>query len=131
LLHDPADWMRQRAADALGKIGGDAALAALWDEFEGRRYQRIGYIASALALFSPAVMPRLIEACADSDPDKRYWAAVALGSTGDEQAVPTLERLIAEDQGATVFDGRVSVAAKKGLRTLRRIQAAIAARSTT
>jgi hypothetical protein len=56
---------------------------------------------------------------------------VALGSTGDDRAVATLERLLAEDRGATVFDGRVSVAAKKGLRTLRRIQAAIAARSET
>jgi hypothetical protein len=43
--------------------------------------------------------------------------------------VPTLQRLIAEDHGATVFDGRVNVAAKKALRTLRRIQAAIAARA--
>jgi HEAT repeat protein len=80
-------------------------------------------------LFTPEVIPRLTEAAASEDPDKRYWAAVALGSTGDDRAVPTLERLMAEDQGATVFDGRVSVAAKKGLRTLRRIQAAIAART--
>jgi HEAT repeat protein len=129
LLRDPADWMRQRAAEALSNIGGDAALAALWDEFEQRRFPRIGYIASALALFTPDVIPRLCEAAAGDDPDKRYWAAVALGSTGDDRAVPTLERLMAEDQGATVFDGRVSVAAKKGLRTLRRIQAAIASRT--
>jgi HEAT repeat protein len=129
LLRDPADWMRQRAAEALSKIGGDAALAALWDEFEHRRYPRIGYIASALALFTPDIIPRLCEAATSGDPDKRYWAAVALGSTGDDRAIPTLERLMAEDQGATVFDGRVSVAAKKGLRTLRRIQAAIASRT--
>lgn len=129
LLRDPADWMRQRAAEALSNIGGDAALAALWHEFEHRGFPRIGYIASALALFTPEVIPRLTEAAASEDPDKRYWAAVALGSTGDDRAVPTLERLMAEDQGATVFDGRVSVAAKKGLRTLRRIQAAIAART--
>jgi HEAT repeat protein len=49
LLRDPADWMRQHAADAMSKIGGDAALAALWDEFDHRQFQRIGYIASALA----------------------------------------------------------------------------------
>jgi HEAT repeat protein len=128
LLRDPADWMRQRAAEALSKIGGDAAFAALWDEFEHRRFHRIGYIASALALFTPEVIPGLCDAAASDDPDKRYWAAVALGSTGDDRAVPTLERLIAEDRGATVFDGRVNVAAKKALRTLRRIQAAIASR---
>jgi HEAT repeat protein len=129
LLEDPAEWMRERTADALSKIGGAEALAALWDELEHRRFQRIGYIASALAQFGPEVLPRLCETAASDDPNKRYWAAVALGSTGDDRAVPTLERLMAEDQGATVFDGRVSVAAKKGLRTLRRIQAAIAART--
>lgn len=129
LLGDPADWMRQAAADALGEIGGDAALAALWDELEHRRFSRIGYIASALALFTPEIIPRLCQAAEGDDPDVRYWAAVALGSTGDDRAVGTLERLMADDQGATVFDGRVSVAAKKGLRTLRRIQQAIASRT--
>ncbi|MFG2044014.1 HEAT repeat domain-containing protein [Dactylosporangium sp. NPDC048998] len=129
LLGDGAEWVRQRAADALAKIGGAEALEALWDEFEHRRFPRIGYIASGLALFTPDIIPRLIEAAADRDPDRRYWAAVALGSTGDERVVPTLERLQAEDRGATVFDGEVRVAAKKALRTARRIQAAIAARA--
>jgi HEAT repeat protein len=128
LLHDPADWMRQRTAEALAKIGGDQALAALWAEFEHRRFSRIGYIASALALFTPAVIPALCEAAGSDDPDQRYWAAVALGSTGDDGAVPTL-RLLMDDDGVTVFDGRVNVAAKKALRTLRRIQTAIAARA--
>ncbi|GAB2681559.1 hypothetical protein GCM10027088_72170 [Nocardia goodfellowii] len=130
LLRDPIAGMRERTAEALGLIGGDAALAALWDEFENRRYYRIGYIASALSTFTPDIIPRLCEAAAGTDPDQRYWAAVALGSTGDDRAVPTLERLMAHDRGATVFDGMVSVAAKKGLRTLRRIQAAIAARES-
>jgi HEAT repeat protein len=129
LLGDPADWMRQRAAEALAAIGGAAALAALWDELENRRFARIGYIASALARFTPDVIPRLAEAAAADDPDQRYWAAVALGSTGDERAVATLERMVADDRGTTVFDGEVRVAARKGLRTLRRIQAAIAART--
>jgi HEAT repeat protein len=128
-LQDSAEWMRQRAAEALAKIGGGAALAALWIEFEDRRFSRIGYIASALALFTPAIIPALCEAAESDDPDRRYWAAVALGSTGDDRAVPTLQRLMAEDQGTTVFDGQVNVAAKKALRTLRRIQTAIAARA--
>jgi HEAT repeat protein len=128
LLRDPADWMRQRTAEALSEIGGDAALAALWDSFEHRRFPRIGYIASALALFTPDILPRLYEAAADPDPNVRYWAAVALGSTGDEGVAPTLQRLMDEDRGVTVFDGHVNVAAKKALRTLRRIQAAIASR---
>ncbi len=38
--------------------------------------------------------------------------------------VPTLERLLT-DPGATVFDGWVKVAAKKALRTQRRIREAI------
>ncbi|WP_327152089.1 HEAT repeat domain-containing protein [Nocardia sp. NBC_01329] len=130
VLRDSIAGMRERGAEALAMIGGDAALAALWDEFENRRYYRIGYIASALAKFAPDVIPRLCEAADSDDPDRRYWAAVALGSTGDDRAVPTLERLMAHDRGTTVFDGMVSVAAKKGLRTLRRIQAAIAARES-
>lgn len=128
LLRDGADWMREHAAEALSRIGGDEALAALWHEFEHRSFQRIGYIASALATFTPEIIPRLETAARSDDPDQRYWAAVALGSTGDERVAPTLERLMAQDRGSTVFDGMVSVAAKKGLRTLRRIQAAIAAR---
>jgi hypothetical protein len=130
LLHDPADWMRNRAAEALATIGGDAALAALWGELDHRRYPRIGHVASALARFPPdVVIPRLIDVAASPDPDQRYWASVALGSTGDDRAVPTLERLLATDRGSTEFAGQVRVAAKKALRTLRRIQAAIAARA--
>ncbi|WP_433220970.1 HEAT repeat domain-containing protein [Dactylosporangium sp. CS-047395] len=128
LLDDEVEWVRQRSADALAEIGGAAALEALWEAFERRRFPRIGYLASGLALFAPEVIPRLMEAAADPDPNRRYWAAVALGSTGDEQVVATLERLQAEDRGVTVFDGEVRAAAKKALRTVRRIQAAIAAR---
>ncbi|WP_169745873.1 HEAT repeat domain-containing protein [Actinocatenispora sera] len=130
LLRDPAEWMRARSAEALATIGGDAALAGLWDEFIHRRFPRIGYLASALALFPPdVVLPRLLDTAASPDPDQRYWAAVALGSTGDDRAVPVLERLQATDRGATVFDGQVRAAAKKALRTLGRIQKAIAARN--
>jgi hypothetical protein len=128
LLSDEADWLRQRTADALARIGGDAALEALWHEFQLRRFPRIGYLASTLALFTPEVVPRLLTAADSPDPDQRYWAAVALGSTGDDRAVPALERLMATDRGVTVFDGEVRVAAKKALRTLRRIQTAITER---
>lgn len=128
LLGDPADWMRQRTAEALSDIGGDAAFAALWHELEHRRFQRIGYVASALARFTPEVIPKLCAVAASEDPDQRYWAAVALGSTGDDLAVPVLQQLMADD-GATVFDGQVRVAAKKALRTLGRIQAAVRART--
>ena len=128
LLGDQADWLRQRTADALARIGGEAALEALWHEFENRRFPRIGYLASTLALFTPEVVPRLLTAADNTDPDQRYWAAVALGSTGDERAVPVLERLMATDRGVTVFDGEVRAAAKKALRTHRRIRAAITER---
>lgn len=131
LLGDRAEWLRQRTADALARIGGDAALDALWHEFTLRRFPRIGYLASTLALFTPQVLPRLLSAADSPDPDQRYWAAVALGSTGDSRAVPTLERLMADDHGTTVFDGQVRAAAKKALRTLRRIQAAVTERDGT
>ncbi|MFC4039938.1 HEAT repeat domain-containing protein [Dactylosporangium siamense] len=129
LLGDPQEYTRQHAADALAEIGGPEALEALWHELEHRRFARIGYVASNLARFAPSVLPRLEGAATSPDPNQRYWAVIALGSTGDERVAPILERLMATDQGATVFDGRVDVAAKKALRTLRRIQSAIAARS--
>jgi hypothetical protein len=128
LLGDQADWLRQRTADTLAALGGPAALEALWYEFEHRRFPRIGYLASTLASFTPEVVPRLLAAADSPDPDQRYWAAVALGSTGDDRAAPTLERLMATDRGTTVFDGEVRAAAKKALRTLRRIKTAIANR---
>lgn len=129
LLGDPQEYTRQHAADALAEIGGPEALEALWHELEHRRFPRIGHIASNLSRFTPEVLPRLEAAAASADANQRYWAAIALGSTGDERAAPILERLMATDHAATVFDGRVDVAAKKALRTLRRIQSAIAARS--
>jgi HEAT repeat protein len=129
LLGDPQEYTRQHAADALAEIGGPEALEALWHELEHRRFPRIGHVASNLARFAPSVLPRLEQATTSPDPNQRYWAAIALGSTGDERAAPILERLMATDHAATVFDGRVDVAAKKALRTLRRIQSAIAARS--
>ncbi|WP_196279660.1 HEAT repeat domain-containing protein [Catellatospora paridis] len=128
-LWSEPEWLRERAADALASIGGEEALTALWEAFEHRGFTRIGYVASALSKFTPDIVPRLLAAADDDDPDLRYWAAVALGSTGDPSVVPTLERLMDQDKGQTVFDGWVSVAAKKALRTQRRIQAAIAARS--
>ena len=88
LLRDSGEAMRQRAAEALARIGGGAALAALWEQFENRGYARIGYIASALATFTPEVVPRLIEAAGSEDPNTRYWAAVALGSTGTARSYP-------------------------------------------
>lgn len=128
LLTDETDWLRQRAADALARIGGGEALEALWSAFEHRQFPRIGYLASTLALFTPEVVPRLLAAADSPDPDQRYWAAVALGSTGDDRAVPVLERLKDSDRGVTVFDGEVRAAAKKALRTLHRIRKAIAER---
>ncbi len=128
ILGDHDHGLRENAAVALTTIGGPAAFDALWAELAHRRHQRIGHIASALATFAPDVIPDLVTMAEDGDADQRYWAAIALGSTGDESAVPTLERLAAEDDGETVFDGWVRVAAKKGLRTLRRIQAARATR---
>ncbi|MDI1460814.1 HEAT repeat domain-containing protein [Catellatospora sp. KI3] len=129
LLWSEPEWLRERAADALASIGGEQALTALWEAFEFRGFTRIGYVASALAKFTPEIIPRLVAMADDEDADLRYWAAIALGSTGDESVVPTLQRLMAQDQGRTEFDGWVSVAAKKALRTQRRIQAAIAGRA--
>ncbi|MEU0155748.1 HEAT repeat domain-containing protein [Micromonospora fulviviridis] len=117
-LADPAEFVRAAASKALAAIGTEDAAEALWAAFQARRYRRIGYLASALAQVGPEVYQRLVEATAHEEPEIRYWAARALGSTGDDRAEPVLTRLVAHDHAATPTGARVSTAAKKALKTL-------------
>ncbi|MEV4534739.1 HEAT repeat domain-containing protein [Asanoa sp. NPDC049518] len=124
LLTDEMEFVRAAASDALADIGGDDALAYLWAAFESRQYVRLGYLAVAVARFGPAVFDRLVRAAADDDAEMRFWAARALGATGDQRAAPVLSRLAADDHATTRTGAHVSTAAKRAFKTLRRMQPA-------
>ncbi|MFD9722686.1 HEAT repeat domain-containing protein [Streptomyces sp. NPDC059072] len=122
-LNDETNWVRSSAALALGHIGGDRALAALWQTMVERRNPKAGHLASAIAAFGPPVVDDLIALTTDPDPDLRALACRALGSTGDDRALPALERLAAHDLARTTLGGLVASAAKHGLRTAHRLRA--------
>ncbi|OKK14780.1 hypothetical protein AMK16_30060 [Streptomyces sp. CB00455] len=102
-LNDESSWVRSRAALALGQIGGDRALAALWQAMMERRNPKASHLASAIAAFGPPVVDDLIALTTDPDPDLRALACRALGSTADDRALPALERLIAHDLAKTTL----------------------------
>ncbi|MFI5764068.1 HEAT repeat domain-containing protein [Streptomyces sp. NPDC051563] len=121
-LDDGANRVGSRAALALGQIGGDRALAVLWQAMVERRKPKAGHLASAIAAFGPPVVDDLIALTGDPDPDLRALACRALGSTADDRALPALERLAAHDLAGTALGGRVATAAKQALRTAHRIR---------
>ncbi|MFC8536706.1 HEAT repeat domain-containing protein [Streptomyces sp. NPDC057249] len=122
-LNDETAWVRSSAALALGHIGGELALAALWQAMIEGRNPKASHLASAIAAFGPPVVNDLIALTADPDPDLRALACRALGSTADDRALPALERLATHDLATTTLGGLVATAAKQGLRTAHRIRA--------
>ncbi|KND25881.1 HEAT repeat domain-containing protein [Streptomyces anulatus] len=121
-LDDETTWVRSRAAMALGQIGGDRALAALWQAMMEHRNPKANHLASAIAAFGPPVVDDLIALTTDPDPDLRALACRALGSTADDRALPALKHLAAHDLARTTLGGLVATAAKQGLRTAHRIR---------
>ncbi|MET8233047.1 HEAT repeat domain-containing protein [Micromonospora sp. NPDC005298] len=63
----------------------------------------------------------MVRATSHPDPEMRFWAARALGASGDERAAEVLTRLASDDHSTTRSGARVSTAAKTALKTLRRI----------
>ncbi|GHJ43366.1 hypothetical protein Cs7R123_07080 [Catellatospora sp. TT07R-123] len=123
MLDDPSEHVRAEAANALAEIGGQEAVGHLWARLAAHPApSQAGHLASAIANARPGSFDRLVATAADDDPELRHWAARALGATGDDRAEPLLERL-AEDTGTVCTGGRVSTAARRGLKTLRRLQA--------
>lgn len=123
VLDDPAEHVRAAAAHALADIGDDEAVEHLWTALESpRRPVRAGYLSAALAHPAAKTFDRLIQATSHDDPEVRFWAARALGATGDERAEKLLTHLAAEDHATVRTGGHVSTAAKKALKTLRNIR---------
>ncbi|MDO3701887.1 HEAT repeat domain-containing protein [Micromonospora sp. C28SCA-DRY-2] len=123
VLDDPAEHVRAAAAYALADIGDDEAIEHLWAALESpRRPVRAGYLSAALAHPAIKTFDRLIQATSHDDPEVRFWAARALGATGDERAEKLLTRLAVEDHATVRTGGHVSTAAKKALKTLRNVR---------
>ncbi|QGQ20531.1 hypothetical protein GC089_16735 [Cellulomonas sp. JZ18] len=121
-VDDPSEHVRAAASRALARIGTDAAADALWAAFLARRHPRPGYLPGALAACGPDVHARLLAATAHADPEIRYWAARALGATGDERYDAVLSRLAADDHATTSTGARVSTGARRGLRASLRVR---------
>ncbi|GEA86745.1 HEAT repeat domain-containing protein [Cellulomonas cellasea] len=119
-LDDESEYVRAAASEALAELGDDDAVEALWSAFRARRYRRPHYLAQALARCGPDIHDRLVEATAHDDPEIRFWAATALGATGDERFEPVLVRLAADDHATTPTGAHVSTGAKKALKSSRR-----------
>jgi HEAT repeat protein len=96
---------RSAAIHALSGLGDRRAveplLAILSDPHDDPAVR--GHAAEALARFvdqRAAIVPRLIRALDDGQPEVRFWAAFALGQQADEQALPALRRLAETDTAA-------------------------------
>ncbi|MCL4561673.1 MAG: HEAT repeat domain-containing protein [Chloroflexi bacterium] len=75
-LEDPSPWLKDDAAEALGKIGGIKAGEALLDHFN--KDPRLWYAVAMGEIGYRAAIPRLIEALYDPSPMVRGGAAWAL-----------------------------------------------------
>lgn len=123
-LNDECDYVIEEAAYALSKLGSNEALEILSIVFFEDRIKRPSYIANAISEFGERGFEVLKEGAKSSSPNIRYFSARGLGSTGLDSAKSILEKLV-EDGEKTTFGGLVSTAARKGLKTLNKIQKAI------
>jgi HEAT repeat protein len=92
--------VRVRVAYSLGLIAHESTLMFLVDTLtnEGENSSVRGMAAESLVSFhDPSVIPILIEALSDKSGEVRFWCAFALGQLGAIEALPVLERLVAED----------------------------------
>jgi HEAT repeat protein len=123
-LNDEYNGVIEEAAYALSKLNSDESLKILSIVFFEDRIERPIYISNAISEFGERGFEVLSKGAESASPNIRYFSARGLGSTGLEPARPILEKLV-KDEEKTTFGGLVSTAAKKGLKTLNKIQNAI------
>lgn len=125
-LHDPDEYFRQEAEQALARIDTHDAVEALWAAFLTCQFDRAHHVAAALgrltksATDGPDLFARLLHAAQNPQPDIRYWAAKALGASGNPAARKTLTALTT-DSSKTRSGASVAAGAKQGLKTLDRL----------
>jgi hypothetical protein len=90
-LNHEDSGVRSRAAEALGKIGNEAAVSALMQALNHEDYYVRRNAAEALRkIGNEAAVPALVQALNHEDYDVRSSAAYALGNIGNEAAVSAL-----------------------------------------
>jgi serine/threonine-protein kinase len=103
-LRDQDWWVRVRAADALGTLGGekvvDAVMGLMRDEDDFIRRHAVEILN---AVPSPVALPTLVEAIDDKDWWVRERAIDALGKTRDERAVDPLLKLLEREDSTAVL----------------------------
>lgn len=77
--------VREAAAEALGRIGGDEAVEALVEGFRGAPRSVRRSVLGALGSVGPAAFPRLVRGLSDRDPAVALWCRWSLeAATGME-----------------------------------------------
>jgi HEAT repeat protein len=100
LLKHQNDYVRQDAAEALGKTHDDSAIAALIETLQDKHDIVRRIAAEALEKMGDAsAVPGLIEALNDEEPSVCLNATKALGRIGDITAVPALIETMKDENG--------------------------------
>jgi len=109
-----SDWrVVDAAAGALGDIGTTAIERLLAVVAAPGQDVRVSFqISRALAIMGYQATPKLVRALSSPNPEVQKWSATALGSIGDQRAVPELQQL---SKRAT---GNVQWVAEEQLRVL-------------
>ena len=100
-------WVRSRATDALGRIGGERVQKAVLELIKDKD-ENIRRAAIEIANLNPdkATVDHLIKATKDDDWWVRERAADALAEIGDKRAIPALQEMLKRnDRGVPVAIG--------------------------
>ena len=97
-LEDEKRYVREDAAQTLGKLGDRAAVPALIRALKDEHHMvRMYAVMSLRQLGDRSAVPALIQALKDKDSSVRMDAAQALGKLGDRAAVPALIEALKDD----------------------------------
>jgi hypothetical protein len=87
--------IRDRAADALGRIGAPALSVLNTRATRGSVETRLGLVEAIARIRSPQSVPVLCRILSkDENSEVRWIAAIALGESGDKSAIPVLIRAL-------------------------------------
>ncbi|MFZ6800537.1 HEAT repeat domain-containing protein [Undibacterium sp. Di24W] len=120
LINDNNEHVVEAASNLLSHIGGAESVAILFRALKSTQLERPCFIANALAQMGEAGFNSLKQCVLSENPNVRYYAARGIGSSNFNEASEILEHLVLTDHEKTTFDGLVSTAARKALKTLDR-----------
>jgi HEAT repeat protein len=124
-LGDPEPFVQEAAAAALAVLGGVDAVDALRRDLVEHPFPLLGHVANALGAIEPDQTDWLLDQASAPDVDTRYWAVRALGRTGRDLAHERLLQVAADpaEETAAIANGStVASAARKALKTWRRVR---------